>query len=329
MLAVGWIDNRPVHFISTADSTKITTVSRRVGKEKMEVNAPLAIKNYNKFMGGIDRHDRLRSTFSICKKHKFKKYYVKLFLFLLDVTITNSWIYYKLSNPEMKDKGGARATFYQELAESLVDPNIDWKDRYGEREKKRNRQGDNSLNDSPNQIPSEICRPIPLSSLGVELSMKKKVCQVCNYESLGRKWKSVVMCSRHGVRVCLQVRKPRKDVLPLLKKTDGTPVSDWSWTCPDEKSCWDKLHDFYLPNKLFNTHFYVNDDGNKCKFAGVQYSCKLYEKKYEAMGNDKRRRRGKGTGRKTMNQNNTDTVLPEDECSSEDNEERSMEKAGV
>jgi hypothetical protein len=27
-------------------------------------------------MGGVDRHDRLRSTFSLGKKHKFKKYYI-------------------------------------------------------------------------------------------------------------------------------------------------------------------------------------------------------------------------------------------------------------
>jgi hypothetical protein len=107
MVAVGWIDNKPVHFISIADSTKVVTVNHQVGKDKVEVSAPIAIKNYNKFMGGVDRHDRLHSTFSICKKHKFKKYYVKLFLFLMDVGMTNAWIYYKLSKPKMKDKGNS------------------------------------------------------------------------------------------------------------------------------------------------------------------------------------------------------------------------------
>jgi hypothetical protein len=132
MIAIGWIDIKPVHFISIADSTAVVTVMRRVGREKVEVSAPIAIRNYNKFMGGVDIHDRLHSTFSICKKHKFKKYYVKLFLFLLDVGITNAWIYYKLSRPEMKDRGTSRAEFYQLLAESLVNPSINWNDRYGE-----------------------------------------------------------------------------------------------------------------------------------------------------------------------------------------------------
>jgi hypothetical protein len=48
MLAVGWVDNMT-----------IGSVMRKVGKEKIEVNAPLAIANYNKYMGGMDHHDRL------------------------------------------------------------------------------------------------------------------------------------------------------------------------------------------------------------------------------------------------------------------------------
>jgi hypothetical protein len=59
MMAVGWIDNKAVHFISTADTTDIVTVTRRVWNEKQEISALQAIKNYNKYMGGVDRHDRL------------------------------------------------------------------------------------------------------------------------------------------------------------------------------------------------------------------------------------------------------------------------------
>jgi hypothetical protein len=101
MLAIGWIDNKAAHFISMADSTKVVSVQWHIGRNTMKVSAPIAVKKYNKFMSGIDQHDRLQSTFSICKKHKFKKYYVKLFLFLLDVAITNAWIYYKLTNKEI------------------------------------------------------------------------------------------------------------------------------------------------------------------------------------------------------------------------------------
>ncbi len=35
MLAIGWIDNKAVHFISTADSTKVVSVNQRIRRDKM------------------------------------------------------------------------------------------------------------------------------------------------------------------------------------------------------------------------------------------------------------------------------------------------------
>ena len=59
MVAIGWLDNKPVHFVSTADTTEIVTVSRRSGANLIEVSAPVVVANYNKYMGGVDCHDRL------------------------------------------------------------------------------------------------------------------------------------------------------------------------------------------------------------------------------------------------------------------------------
>ncbi len=53
-----------------------------------------------------------------------------------------------------------RADFYQALAESLVNTNVDWKDRYGEREKKGNAGvGDAELQGMTHFTPTEECRP--------------------------------------------------------------------------------------------------------------------------------------------------------------------------
>jgi hypothetical protein len=112
IIAVGWLDNKAVNFISTADTTAVKTVKRRVTDSKVEVAAPEIVANYNKYMGGVDRHDRLRSSFSLGKAHKFKKYYIKLLLFVMDVAFTNSWVYYSLANPEDAKKDGARANFF-------------------------------------------------------------------------------------------------------------------------------------------------------------------------------------------------------------------------
>jgi hypothetical protein len=82
--------------------------------------------NYHQFMGGVDRHDHLRSSFSLCKAHHFRKYYVKLFLFILDVGITNAWIYYKMCNGDNNKKYGTRADFFQSIAESMVSRTMNW-----------------------------------------------------------------------------------------------------------------------------------------------------------------------------------------------------------
>jgi len=68
MMVAGWVDNRAVHFISTADTTDIVTVTRKVGNVKVEVMAPVAVSNCNKYMGGVDRHDQLHSSFSLVRR---------------------------------------------------------------------------------------------------------------------------------------------------------------------------------------------------------------------------------------------------------------------
>jgi hypothetical protein len=79
-------------------------------------------------MGGVNVHDRLCSMFSLCKHHKFKKYYVKLLLFIIDIGQTNAWVYYKLRNKDTCNKEGAHADFFQVIAESMVNSNTNWQE---------------------------------------------------------------------------------------------------------------------------------------------------------------------------------------------------------
>jgi len=72
LIALGWLDNKPVNFISTADTTKTVTVTRRVRNEKVQIPAPETVARYNQFMGGVDKHDKLHSTFSLGISHKLK-----------------------------------------------------------------------------------------------------------------------------------------------------------------------------------------------------------------------------------------------------------------
>ena len=283
MMAVGWVDNKAVHFVSTADTTDIVTVQRKVGNGKVDVIAPVAVANYNKFMGGVDRHDRLRSSFSLCKAHHFKKYYVKLMLFLMDIGLTNAWIYYKKCNEEQCSKEGSRANFFQSVAEEMVNVNAKWNvyasrhDSLVEEENLEERKVETQC------LTTTKCVPTSLDVIPAKIGPKMRVCQVCSYEMRRFKWRSVTLCPNHGVRLCTDVRTSREDSEPKILKTDGAPVTDWTWTCQRTDTCWNKFHTFYLPNGLFNNNICLSSP-HKCKFAGIVYSSELYLKKYAALG---------------------------------------------
>jgi hypothetical protein len=152
------------------------------------------------------------------------------------------------------------------------------------------------------KFPTEYCIPVPLQSLQTTLSSKKRVCQVCNYELRPFKWRSVMLCGKHGVRLCTENVKARKDSIPLLKKKDGSLVTDWDWTCNQEKSCWAKYHDFYLPHGLFNTYFFFDNVGKTGKFSQCIYTSELYQKKYAALGVEVKSKKGRGVGMGRINE---------------------------
>jgi hypothetical protein len=103
------------------------SVSRRVRNERLQISAPETVAQYNCFMGGVDKHDKLRSTFSLGKRHKLKKYYVKLLLFLVDISLTSSWSYHKLVNEEkLKKNGESRADFFLSVSQAMRCPTTDW-----------------------------------------------------------------------------------------------------------------------------------------------------------------------------------------------------------
>jgi len=111
--------------------TKVVSVFRRVRNERLQISAPETVARYNSFMGGVDEHDKLRSAFSLGKRHKLKKYYVKLLLFLVDVSLTNSWLYYKLVNEEkLKKNGESRADFFLSVAQAMGCPTTDWEAKH-------------------------------------------------------------------------------------------------------------------------------------------------------------------------------------------------------
>jgi hypothetical protein len=221
MLAIGWLDNKPVHFVSTADTTEIVHVQRKCGSEKLQVSAPMAVANSNKYMGGVDHHDRLRSTFSLCKRLLFKKYYVKLLLFLVDIGLTNAWVYCKLCNEDKCKKEGAHADFFQVIAECMVNLNTNWQEYDGALEFGNTEQQSDHLD--TNERPIDTCLPQYLNNLPVQLLLKIKICQVCKCE-VGNQCGSL-SCFVQSMECVYVLKRERNENIPYhyCGKKTGLP----------------------------------------------------------------------------------------------------------
>lgn len=91
---IKWMDTKDVYVATTAfDPRKVQTIERKQkdGSRK-PMFCPLAIVEYTKNMGGVDRFDHFRSSYSIGRKSK--KNWFRLFWFLFEAALINAYILY-------------------------------------------------------------------------------------------------------------------------------------------------------------------------------------------------------------------------------------------
>jgi hypothetical protein len=111
MYAVSWIDSKPVHFLTVGGNIKMDRVVIQ-----HEVACPRVIKDYHKFMGGVDVHDQLRlQRYSLQRSYKFTKYYKALFLGLVDLAIVNAYIVHKAYHARIGTKPLRHVQFLKQL----------------------------------------------------------------------------------------------------------------------------------------------------------------------------------------------------------------------
>ncbi|KAE9040032.1 hypothetical protein PR003_g5079 [Phytophthora rubi] len=94
--AMVWWDQKPVHVLATGASRAMLTCERRISGGKGQTTTapcPSMIRDYQKWMGGVDVHDQLRlQRYSLQLAVKFTKYYKTIALGMIDMAITNAYI---------------------------------------------------------------------------------------------------------------------------------------------------------------------------------------------------------------------------------------------
>ncbi|KAL0852114.1 hypothetical protein ABMA28_000354 [Loxostege sticticalis] len=89
-------------------------------KEKILIDCPKIVKDYNSHMGGVDLLDSYIGRYHISIKNR--KWYMRLFHHLLDLAMINSWLAYKKllsQKPGFSGKLCNLGTFRLEVAETL------------------------------------------------------------------------------------------------------------------------------------------------------------------------------------------------------------------
>ena len=88
-----WLDSKPVFFVDTLfGCSSLTTVPRGLSDRTcIQVTCPQAVKAYNENMGGVDLADQMR-RFYTCTHRSSRRWYLRLFWFLVDLAIDNAFI---------------------------------------------------------------------------------------------------------------------------------------------------------------------------------------------------------------------------------------------
>eukprot|EP00102_Acyrthosiphon_pisum_P023364 XP_016660574.1 PREDICTED: piggyBac transposable element-derived protein 4-like [Acyrthosiphon pisum] len=117
-----WKDRgaKPVTLISNMHNASESTIVNRKNKkgEKIAVKCPVGISDYNKHMGGVDKFDQYMANYSISQKSR--RWWLKLFYYMIDTAVVNSFILYKESCNTMKKKYINHLEFRSRLTDELI-----------------------------------------------------------------------------------------------------------------------------------------------------------------------------------------------------------------
>ena len=93
LLAVSWRDKsakQPVTILTSSCSAAKVTVATRRGESQVK---PIAVDTYNQSMNGVDRSDQFTVYYSFVRRTR--KWWRKLFFYLLEVSTVNAYILYR------------------------------------------------------------------------------------------------------------------------------------------------------------------------------------------------------------------------------------------
>jgi hypothetical protein len=128
-LVLAWRDKRTVMILSTfhtGSKDEVIEVPSRY-RNKPSIMKPNVVLDYTKHMGGVDRSDHDIASYQFMRR--MKKWYRKMFFWLLEESIVNSYLLYVLVQEQYSKRPITRKKFRQCPVESLVHERMSTSDR--------------------------------------------------------------------------------------------------------------------------------------------------------------------------------------------------------
>lgn len=114
-----WKDRgtKPVMIVSTMHNPQVLTTVQRTNKQGKKC-CPITVFDYNKYMNGVDHFDQLIQCYSISRKSR--RWWMKLYYYLMDASIVNSFILYNQQRKANNKKTIPQIEFRSILANQLI-----------------------------------------------------------------------------------------------------------------------------------------------------------------------------------------------------------------
>ena len=90
-----WMDKKLVFLLSNFHEPSSADIIQRKEKDggKVNVQCPTSIIDYNKHMGGVDRADQRKESYSLDRKSK--RFWLKIFFNFMNVALSNAFVIFK------------------------------------------------------------------------------------------------------------------------------------------------------------------------------------------------------------------------------------------
>jgi len=191
-----WKDRgkKPVTVISNMhDASSTEIVKRKNSKgEKIPIECPKSISDYNKFMGGVDRFDQYMASYSVAQKSR--SWWLKLFYYMLDTSIVNSFLLYKTSCANYRKKPITALEFRSTLTDQLI---ANFSSRYRPTISPGVKNPKRGLSSPSNYI-------IPGQHLAVKINTYRR-CKLC---SKNKEQRSNILCETCKICLCKKCFAP-------------------------------------------------------------------------------------------------------------------------